>query len=156
MNKKYVPDLAKQMAICEANFARLMKLLPNFEDCVQCDIFVDVAGVQSKVMIEVCERFKFTTTLLVSQCAVNDQMDAQLQQLLTPQLQVRMYHDARMAEVISLTNPAPLKGRYSYPNKEMHQVDEKLQLNEYLAQWLTHCINHGYQSQDTLLQSLRA
>jgi uncharacterized protein YqiB (DUF1249 family) len=156
MNSKYVPDLAKQMAICEANFARLEKLLPNLDDCMQCDIFVDVAGVQSKVMIEVCERFKFTTSLRVSQCVIGDQIGTELQQLLTPQLQVRMYHDARMAEVVSLAHQSQLKGKYTYPNKDMHQVDEKLQLNEYLAQWLTHCINHGYKSQDTLLQSLRA
>ncbi len=144
------------MAICEANYARLLKLLPNIDGCLQRDIFVDVGGVQSKVSIEVCERFKFTTTLRVSQCAVNNQMDVELLQLMTPQLQVRMYHDARMAEVISLDRQSQLKGKYTYPNKEMHQVDEKLQLNEHLAQWLTHCINHGYQSQDTLVQSLKA
>lgn len=156
MKAKYVPDLTKQMAICEANYARLLKLLPDFDNCQQCEIFVDLGEVQSKVSIEVSERFKFTTTLLVSQGMLNEKMDAKLQQLMTPQLQVRMYHDARMAEVISLANRAQLKGRYSYPNKDMHQVDEKLQLNDYLAQWLTHCLNHGYQNHDTLLQNLRA
>lgn len=154
MKDKYIPNLTKQMAVCEANYARLLKLLPDIDDCQQRDFTIDSAESSLKISLKVTERFKFTTSLLISQHVGGEQASEQIQQLISPQLQVRMYHDARMAEVISLLNRAQLKGKYSYPNKEMYQVDEKQQLNDHLAQWLGHCLNHGYPSQEFFTPSI--
>ncbi|MGQ7191841.1 DUF1249 domain-containing protein, partial [Escherichia sp. HC-CC] len=35
------------------------------------------------------------------------------------------------------------KARYDYPNKKLHQRDEKHQINQFLADWLRYCLAHG-------------
>jgi len=33
--------------------------------------------------------------------------------------------------------------RYTYPNDNMYQEDEKLQQNRFLSDWLEHCLQNG-------------
>ncbi|EPJ46924.1 MAG: hypothetical protein OFPI_32970 [Osedax symbiont Rs2] len=154
MKSKYIPDLSKHMALCEANYARLLKLLPDIDQCQQRDFIIDIGGHQSIVSLQIQERFKFTTTVLVSQGQCNAIQSAKVKALFSPQLQVRLYHDAKMAEVINPHKRSQLQGSYRYPNDAMFHVDEKIQLNEYLAQWLSHCLTHGYQSCQVYPQGL--
>lgn len=58
-------------------------------------------------------------------------------------MSIRLYHDARMAEVISSQDVFQVKPRYDYPNKNMHQQDEKQQINQFLNEWLHLCLEHG-------------
>tara|TARA_R110001583_G_scaffold12280_12_gene54681 strand:- start:3 stop:446 length:444 start_codon:yes stop_codon:yes gene_type:complete len=60
-----------------------------------------------------------------------------------PRMAIRMYHDARMAEVISSQDIFQVQPRYDYPNKNMHQQDEKQQINQFLNEWLHLCLEHG-------------
>lgn len=156
MKTKYIPDLTKQLALCEANYARLNKLFPDIDACQQRDFIVAMAAYQTLVSIRVLERFKYTSTLSISQSLVaqDGSETNSIQQLIFPVLQIRLYHDARMAEVISSSAGRSLKGKYAYPNKAMYQVDEKIQLNDYLAQWLSHCLSHGYQSKQVFSETL--
>jgi uncharacterized protein YqiB (DUF1249 family) len=62
---------------------------------------------------------------------------------LHPRMSIRLYHDARMAEVISSQDIHQVKPRYDYPNKHMHQQDEKQQINQFLNEWLHLCLTHG-------------
>ncbi|QEQ95655.1 DUF1249 domain-containing protein [Neptunomonas concharum] len=139
MKRKYVPDLTKQMAVCEANYARLNKLMPDLEGCDRREFQIEWGeSHQAHIRIEVEERFTYTTTLQISQNlkGASDWLDS-------PALVVRLYHDAAMAEVICMKRRRQLSGVYPYPNREMHQPDEKVQLNNYLGEWLSHCLNHG-------------
>ena len=51
-------------------------------------------------------------------------------------MSVRLYHDAMVAEVCSSQQIFRFKARYDYPNKKLHQRDEKHQINQFLADWL--------------------
>ncbi|NQY86984.1 MAG: DUF1249 domain-containing protein [Colwellia sp.] len=62
---------------------------------------------------------------------------------LHPRMSIRLYHDARMAEVISSQDIHQVKPRYDYPNKHMHQQDEKQQINQFLNEWLHLCLRYG-------------
>ena len=84
-----------------------------------------------------------TTTLCVRQ-------EHSLPWLPVPQLEVRVYHDARMAEVVSAENARRLHIRYPYPNAAMHQPDEKSQLNLFLGEWLSHCLACGHEPQPVM------
>ncbi len=138
MKRKYVPDLTKQMAICEANYARLYKLMPEMDEQDLREFNV-VWGEHSMCMrLEMIERFSYTSTLQISQ-----QASKELSWLESPALIVRLYHDAGMAEVICMKRRRQLSGVYPYPNREMHQPDEKVQLNHYLGEWLGHCLSYG-------------
>jgi len=63
-------------------------------------------------------------------------VDVDLSKLLRPKMVIRMYHDARMAEVISNQDIRQVKPRYDYPNVHMHLPDEKQQINQFLKEWL--------------------
>ena len=53
-----------------------------------------------------------------------------------------MYHDARMAEVVAVQNIARFEASYTYPNKHMHQKNEKEMVNQFLGEWLSFCLSH--------------
>ncbi len=138
MKRKYVPDLTRQMAICEVNYARLNKLMPDLEACDMREFQLVWGEHQVQIRFEVEERFVYTTTLQISQ-----QEQSGSSWLESPALVVCLYHDACMAEVICLKRHRQLSGAYPYPNRDMHQPDEKVQLNHYLGEWLSHCQQYG-------------
>ncbi|WP_343232504.1 DUF1249 domain-containing protein [Motiliproteus sediminis] len=138
LRKKYVPDLSRQMADCEANYLRLCKLMPDFDERDSYLFEVTWKQHRVRVRIEVEERFAYTSTLTLEQQVCDTEW------LQMPVLVVRLYHDARMAEVICRKQRRQLKGFYPYPNDQMHHPDEKAQLNRYLAEWLAHCLAHGH------------
>jgi len=142
--QRYVPDLAGLMSECEANYMRLVKLMPEMKQ--QNRRIFGVALQRHKplrVCLEVVEEFKYTVTLRVSHQHPHGQWLPQARLL------VRVYHDARMAEVVEPDTSGQLRGVYHYPNQKMYQPDEKLQRNRYLGEWLRHCLLHGF-SEDEL------
>ncbi|SIQ73027.1 DUF1249 domain-containing protein [Marinobacterium stanieri] len=138
MKRKYVPDLKRQMAQGEANYLRLLKLLPDLDSCDQREFLVELDGQRVRVRLEIDERFTYTTSVVVSQQYENASV-----WLESPRLVVRLYHDARVAEVICTRQRRQLSGVYSYPNQQMRYPDEKAQLNAFLGEWLSHCLAHG-------------
>ena len=138
MKPKYRIDLGADLASCEANYARLMKLLPDLEQFDQHDFEVAHSpGGSVAVSITIEQRCKYTTILEVCQ------QQPVLRWLPAARFKVRAYHDARMAEVIAYQRQHRLQARYDYPNDSMFQPDEKAQLNTFLGEWLSHCLRHG-------------
>lgn len=134
--RKYVPDLVKQSLICETNYARLRKLLPA--GVSQREYRVDWHRCDYRVSIRLDEEFAFTSSLVVSYWPES------VSPWFNPQtFVVRLYHDARMAEVVCLKRRKQLPGSYDYPNPQMHQPDEKFQLNQHLSEWLIQCLGSG-------------
>jgi uncharacterized protein YqiB (DUF1249 family) len=88
--------------------------------------------------LEVLESCPYTSTIRVRQ-------EHSLAWLPVPQLEVRVYHDARMVEVIGAQSARRFRGIYPYPNADMHQPDEKTQLNLFLGEWLSHCLACGHE-----------
>ena len=60
------------------------------------------------------------------------------------EFRVRIYQDARLAEVVGYQGKHYLKARYPVPNVSMFHPDEKRQSNLLLYDWLMSC---GYTSQ---------
>jgi hypothetical protein len=67
-----------------------------------------------------------------------------------PEMIIRVYHDAKTAEVTSYQNHKFFKAVYPVPNQFMYHSDEKEQLNLFLAEWLNLCINEGMCNPDEL------
>lgn len=129
----YRVNLAALHAICEANYARLLKLFPDYETRNSHEF--DVGG--ARVRIDVVERSRYTTIFRLFQT----QGEAGWLGLL--RVEVRAYHDAAMLEVGAFQSHRRVQGRYSYPNARMYQQDEKRQQNHFLADWLEHCLENG-------------
>lgn len=140
-NKRtYVPDLVADMAECDANYIRLQQLFPDMdsEDDMQFGIHTRTAE-GALVRITITERCPFTTMVEVR---VSAEADEPL--IRWPSLSLRVYHDVRSAEVVEFERHRNFLYRYPTPNKDMFQPDEKSQINKYLGELLTYCIEHGY------------
>ncbi len=131
--KTYKLNLADLHSVCEANYARLMCLFPDYETSNTREFSVGPARVQ----LEVAERCRYTTIFRVLQQGSDPQWLGNLR------LEIRAYHDARMAEVGMFQSHRRIEGRYSYPNDRMYQQDEKCQQNQFLADWLEHALHNG-------------
>ena len=140
IRERYRVDLVELQAVCEANYARLMRLLPDMRNQVTARRVALSQGdrLLGVLALEVLEACPYTTTLLVRQ-------EHSLPWLPVPQLEVRVYHDARMAEVVSAESARRFRSIYPYPNAAMHQPDEKSQLNLFLGEWLSHCLACGHE-----------
>lgn len=137
---KYRVNLPLQMAECELNYTRCNKLLANSTtDRFQ---FAVTRGQQQTVYgVSVIERSPYATTLQFMQIIDSS---VQGQWLKMPKLTVRLYHDAKLAEVLAWEGHKRLRPRYDYPNQSMYQSDEKLQVNQFLGEWLTCCLEYGH------------
>lgn len=131
-DKKYFPNLKGLHALCEVNYARLLKLLPDCDTESLSYEFGD--GGDLIYRIAIVETSRYTTTLEVRQ------LNESLPSWLKPVMKVRLYHDARMAEVLSSQNISAIAPSYPYPNKKMHQKNEKEMTNLFLAEWLVFCL----------------
>ncbi|MBJ2283764.1 DUF1249 domain-containing protein [Pseudomonas haemolytica] len=138
--ERYRVDLVGLQAACEANYARLMRLLPDMRHTPEARRIAVTHGDQmlGVLTLEVILTCPYTTTLRVRQ-------EHSLPWLPVPQLEVQVYHDARMAEVISAEHARRFRSIYPYPNVFMHQPDEKAQLNVFLGEWLSHCLALGHE-----------
>ena len=136
----YVPDLVADMAECDANYIRLRQLFPDMdaEDDLEFGIKTRTEEGAS-VLINITERCPFTTMLTVKVSSENDHPFIKW-----PSLDVRIYHDVRSAEVIRFERHKNFRFRYPTPNENLFQPDEKSQINRFLGELLTHCIEHGY------------
>lgn len=126
-------DLAELHAVCEANYARLMRLFPAYENTNSREFVV----ADARVRFEVVERCRYTTIFRLHQQQSHDRW---LGRLL---VEVRAYHDAGMLEVGMFQSHGRIAARYQYPNHRMYQQDEKSQQNRFLADWLEHCLQNG-------------
>ena len=134
------------MVECEANYARIMKLMPAMavteEHAAQLFMVRLPSGQSVRFRLQVLERCKYTTILEFSQ--LDNSLSQQLDWAPAPHFTLRVYHDARMAEVSAFHSNHRLRSNYNYPNKSMFQPDEKAQLNVLLGEWLKHCLEYGH------------
>ena len=172
----YSIDLIKQMAECDANYIRLLKLVPQLQayrdksfieyalldsvnssltrtnqslqtnepekvlEGLASEFFIsdlDDSDEKVTVRIKILEAFKYTTTLEITQKPEFKKWKT------NPLMLVRVYHDASTAEVVSYQGHRNLKPRYTQPNPKMYHADEKMQVNKFLGEWLTHCLKVG-------------
>lgn len=134
-HNKYVPNLPSLLAVCDANYGRLLKLLP---DCDTEDLQYEFdVSTSLRYQITIVECCRYTTSIEMRQ--IPDNSPAYMQ----PSMLVRLYHDARMAEVLSFQHISQIKASYRYPNNQMLHRNEKEQMNIFLAEWLCFCLeNH--------------
>jgi len=137
--KKYKPQLSTLMNLCDVNYMLLIKLLADKEQAGEERQFFISDFLSYAVVVN--EVTRYTTLVTISQNTV--EMGEKLSYLFKPTMMIRLYHDARMAEVITSQNVRQVKPRYDYPNSKMHLPDEKQQINMFLKEWLQLCHELG-------------
>ncbi len=134
MIKRYIPDFPEMMRLCETNFAQLRRLMPRNDEVGEMATY-QVSSATYRLTI--IESTRYTTLVEINQIA------PAVSYWSLPSLTVRLYHDAMVAEVCASQQIFRFKARYDYPNKKLHQRDEKHQINQFLADWLRYCLTHG-------------
>ncbi|TDF38357.1 DUF1249 domain-containing protein [Alteromonadaceae bacterium M269] len=134
-HNKYVPNLPSLLAVCDANYGRLLKLLPDC-DTEELIYHFDVSP-ELRYQIQIVECCRYTTSVEIRQ--IPNGSPAYLQ----PSMMVRLYHDASMAEVLSFQHMSQIKPSYQYPNSKMLHRNEKEQMNIFLAEWLCFCLENN-------------
>jgi len=137
MRKNNLAALANMMNVYENNYKQLIQLVPDVD--VKRLILTSANDGLANVQIDVLERCKYTTFLKLTHfLGSNDGMIPHLT------MKLRVYHDAKLAEVIDSQNQSQFKAVNDYPNKKMHHTYEKRQINLFFGDWLTHCIKNEY------------
>lgn len=138
LRERYKVDFPAQMAECEVNYYRLMKLIGDHP--LDDYRFLIQRGQHPWLqLISILERSPYTTTLSWRQLPLFHASPW----LSSPKLTIRLYKDAELAEVLAWEGHRRLRPRYDYPNKAMYLADEKRQFNRFLAEWLELCLAQG-------------
>lgn len=131
------------MRLCANNYFLLLKVqADNTQLNQQRHFFINE---HLSYLVSVNEVTRYTSLLTFEQTAVEQKtsLAKTFSKAFHPRMNIRMYHDARMAEVISSQDIMQVQPRYDYPNQKMHQKDEKQQINQFLNEWLHLCLEHG-------------
>lgn len=130
-------NLSSHHAQCELNYHMCMALLPDCRTGRNHWTFILGDGRSFMVCVSLIESAPYTSTIEVVQ-------KPELGRFLQPlKLRLRLYHDAAMAEVVAWDRHRNWLPVYGYPNAHMYHPDEKLALNRFLGEWLSHCRKLG-------------
>ncbi|KJF87818.1 dehydrogenase [Photobacterium phosphoreum] len=127
------------MRLYETNYAKLLPLLPRSDDVGDVQVYLVC---NDTYQLKIIESTRYTTVVTLGLVDNESVVD-----YLAPLLTVRLYHDAKVAEVCAVQQISRLKPIYDYPNLRMHQKNEKHQVNLFLGDWLKHCLRHGLSKQ---------
>ena len=114
-------SFAALMELYENNYIYLRRLVPQLDG--ERDAQVSIVDRGPALHLEVVERCPYTTSLLLTHRFPRAHGDEAL-----PDLQVRIYHDARVAEVLNA--PGTLAWRWA--------------ANRFLNRWLRYCLGEGH------------
>ncbi|MDX1594332.1 MAG: DUF1249 domain-containing protein [Gammaproteobacteria bacterium] len=128
--------LDRLMREYERNYERIRLLVPGLRRLRgRC---VSRAPAMPDLHIEVLEQSAYTTTLVM-----NYALEIDGSRLPEPEVQVRVYHDARMAEVLAVREPGPTGGR-AWCSLRHSAMSRKWRFNRFLAKWLAYCLQQGH------------
>jgi len=116
-----------QTPLYEINYSKLLRLFRTVPGV--CHRIQHPTGLRFEIALQEDHRHTSVVEIIV---ALNNQSTLALNLTMT----VRMYHDAKVAEVVNCSGQGTFEPEYGYPNKHMLQRDEKRQVNQLLGEWL--------------------
>jgi uncharacterized protein YqiB (DUF1249 family) len=130
-------DLPALMELYELNYIQLRRLVPDL-DAIQ-DHSVSRVNGAIDLHLRVRERTRYTTTMNLSyQFAEGDDL------CFAPDVVVRMYHDAQLAEVISHSRRQDRREASYDGFRSRYTVEAKWRVNRFLHKWLGYCLQQGH------------
>ncbi len=142
--RPYNIDLSAHLAECDGNYLRLIRLMPVLKRAgvnqsmrdERLDFRIALGTDAPTVTLRVIDRRPYTSVVTLLQRSVGHGVQE-------TRMKVRLYHDARSAEVIEFQGQRLFEPVYAYPNPKMRQPDEKAQVNRFLREFLNACLTHG-------------
>ena len=131
------------MWVYEKNYAMLRQVFPGML-VQQTDVAATAETQHVRITARIVENCRYTQIVELREMLFEDN-----QYIRAVTLSIRVYHDARLAEVISYQGQSRLRPRYDYPNHKMYLPDEKRQANHFLLEWLMLMQELDFQSTET-------
>jgi len=117
----------------EANFKKLARVIPDLHSLEKSICAHDQHG--TRMALTILEISKYTKTFSLQLIHETDQP-----WLPGLHMKIRNYYDVRVTEALAFQHQHRLDARYCYPNPNMFQPNEKWQTNQFLSEWLDHCL----------------
>ncbi len=140
------PDVGGLMALCEENYAALMRLAPALRQLPDplSDPLCSKPEGRAELSLSIVEQSPYTTTLhlthvLRAEVAV-PHLPQHPQHPSEPDAMLRAYHDAEQVEVLNLRQTVlPVLSHYQAP-----ALAAKWRANLFVSKWLGYCLQQGY------------
>jgi len=129
--------LAWLMDLYERNYRQMQQLLGSFELCF--DTATSDSATDLSLQLTVIDRAPYTQELRLTyefDAATADRHFA-------PDLSVRLYHDAKVAEALQMTGRPPWLSEQPDALAQIY-LDEQWQRNVMLHKWLEYLLHHGH------------
>lgn len=125
------------MDLYESNYIRLRNLVPELD--VMPAVAVSHVPGALDLHLQILERCRFTTTLGLTYW-FHDEEGA----FPAPDIKVRIYHDAQVAEVIACGRRRGLHHAEYNRLHHHYSLPEKWRMNRFLHKWLGYCLRQGH------------
>lgn len=130
-------DLPALMELYELNYILLRRMIPE-------PALLDHATVSSPdgaldLHLRILERAPYTTTLRLTYLFTDAQGTFP-----APDVLVRMYHDAQVAEVLTRGRRRGVRGAEYDRSRERYSLARKWEVNRFLHKWLGYCLRQGH------------
>lgn len=137
LRRRQVHDLGDLMAIYECNYIRLRQLLPQLAGMAEAAVS-RLPGMLD-LHLTVNERNRYTTTLTLTY-----EFEDGHGRFPAPDIQVRIYHDARLAEVLRCGRWRGQRDAGYDSGRRDYNLDAKWRINRFLQKWLGYCLRQGH------------
>ena len=130
-------SFAALMDVYEHNYILIRRLLPHLNQIQQLVTLIGRGG-GLRLYVEITEQDRFTTVLRMFYRL--EDKEARINEV--PDIHVRIYHDARVAEAVS----GRLRGRDCVPTGRVGTrcLDVRWRLNRFLYKWLRYLLHRQY------------
>ena len=135
---KSLPKTSHQLAICEANFLRLKKILNNFSLNKYLFETINPDSSSNPISFNIIHRTKHTLIIEAKQKIKLKKMESLI-------IRIQISLDAKLAEVISFQGERAVP--YFMKVLKTQSRDEKIQQNRFLTEWLENIFANGINPQ---------
>jgi hypothetical protein len=131
-------NLASLMELYESSYARLRRVIPDLSQVPDRAVSRVAGALDLHLVVE--SRHKFTTELLLTYRFPTEQGA-----VCEPDLRVRVYHDARVAEAMSGHRRQGYQPRHHcWRRQHPSELEAKWELNRFLQRWLGYLWRQGH------------
>ena len=132
-SRKSLNDL---IFLYEINYLKLIKIFPIRESEKDFNFIIPEGVKNSEIKISIDRNSQHTSKLTLYKSNTIEHMKDM-------EMEIFIYHDAKLAEVKRFNGKRQFWLRNKYPNKNMLTKDEKFQWNIFLSEFLTYTQLHG-------------
>jgi uncharacterized protein YqiB (DUF1249 family) len=125
------------MELYERNYIQLRRMIPDLDAVPRqaCSVLPGALDLH----LDILERCKYTTTLSLTYYFEDAEG-----RFPAPEIQVRIYHDAQLAEVISCGRRHGVRHREFDRFRTDASLDRKWRFNRFLQKWLAYSLRQGH------------